>query len=764
MFNCIKNLSAVQVTPLENPQDSWAEFPLPKEVSTKEKFKKFCKDPATEHCFISLVEGDSPNTRVNKENEPRYIKGIIADYDTPISEDELQEYLDKEPPSPYLPLFLTNSFSTGKHRMVWAFERPILVANKKHAYALNKLLATRLKLKTWLPGFDEGALKPDQYFEVGTEWVPMGREKVPTEVVLGWVAHSAKSINVPGPVSQPDVPIEAIAELVDDQYPGRWSGPFALGSRGVRFWDSSADNDSAAVVLEHGMLCFTGVKGFVSWSEIFGMEALDTAFGASVGTLRDDLYYDGRRYYMREENYGYREHSKEDMSHHLFTSCGLSKQRVKGAPSSLDKFENDIRMNKRVDLAMPFVYRDPGPINYLGKKYLNTLETQFMEPGPAYILPDDGEMDLNIAGPEMFPFIHSFYMKGFEAPAKKPSWCPEDVDNPAPYIQLAWLARVYRGACARNPVRAQALVLAGDQGVGKTFNVEGIMAKILGPTADGTSHLVDGSEWTDEIVRSPLLFVDDSVASNTEHGLKRFTANIKKLTANKSIFFNKKFGSAGKAEWYGNVILACNTDFESIRILPDMEMATKDKFILLQMRKGVTLPGYDKQEELLSAELPAFARFLLTWDIPAWCYAPMGSAIRNRFGIRNYHHSTLFEAAVSSGAPAAVLECLIDMYESGQTEIHQMEQLLAGVKAINPNPDNPVWRWKGRINLLHRELSNHLTPAVMGRITPAMLMRGLGALESRGFPIHRERGIWHIEFSEKLYTTNLNDAEDEDAA
>ena len=52
-------------------------------LKTKEAYRAWCADPATDHAFISLVEPENPRAAVNADNPPRLLHGVIADYDSP---------------------------------------------------------------------------------------------------------------------------------------------------------------------------------------------------------------------------------------------------------------------------------------------------------------------------------------------------------------------------------------------------------------------------------------------------------------------------------------------------------------------------------------------------------------------------------------------------------------------------------------------------------------------------------------------------------
>ena len=100
--------------------------------------------------------------------------------------------------------------------------------------------------------------------------------------------------------SDVELPMETVAAEVEKRWPGRWKGEFKLGARGMRFWDDSAANDTAAIVRETGMTCFTGDQAFVTWSQIFGRSFVEEFQTSKLGAASQDIYFVGGGYLFRE--------------------------------------------------------------------------------------------------------------------------------------------------------------------------------------------------------------------------------------------------------------------------------------------------------------------------------------------------------------------------------------------------------------------------------------------------------------------------------
>ena len=147
-------------------------------------------------------------------------------------------------------------------------------------------------------GLDTAAFEdPCKYYEAGTEWNRLSEDEIPATFMMQWAMESSKSYawNKLGTV----IPMDVLAAEVDRQYPGRWQGGFDFGARGVRFWDPESDNETAAVVRETGMQCFTGGAAFVPWATIFGHPFVNQFEADRIGGSVKDIYFDGRDYWIR---------------------------------------------------------------------------------------------------------------------------------------------------------------------------------------------------------------------------------------------------------------------------------------------------------------------------------------------------------------------------------------------------------------------------------------------------------------------------------
>ncbi len=761
MMRAIPNTRASVTFAIPKPWDQWAEYPIPAEITDKAKMEAWRTSATTKHAFISGVVGLDPKRRVtdkgarnDEDNPPASMSAYIADCDAAISDERLEVCL-ADAPSPYVPTYTVKSFSQEgdsgrfKRRLVWVFERPIRLIGAQHAKQFYKVLADRLMPSKWIGGYDGSGHKHTMYFEIGRDWKPTGADPIPYNILLGWAAEAARGLRISDFKDRPAPNIEDIAAAVAEQFPGRWEGNFAEGSQGVRFWDPSADNPRGCIVGTHGMICFTGPKPFVSWEDIFGVQFVDELRGDSWGKFMDSVFFtpDPAKFWRFSEVTGrWRSSTIEELRRTLRVE-GISAKRVNGS-SEMDKLEEAIIKSNEVVAALPFIHRDSGVIYYNGERHLNTATYHVMPPAPE--IDDATPYELDLWGPKYFPWVRLFYKQWFVPPRRRPFWVPEEVElaDVPMILNLAWVSRVYQGAWRKNPPKRQALIIAGPPGVGKTFYVRGILGALLGGVADGTPMMVEGKDFTSVVAEKPINFIDDATPATSPEFHRRFTSLMKKMAANKSMHYNKKYGANGEVEWAGSTILALNVDPESQRSLPSLDQSNLDKTSMYQVQAGIHLPGEDEQSAILAKELPFFARFLLHWTPPDWVWAP--ESYRGRYGIRAYHHEDLREAASSSGVPHTLLDVLCDLIEEWRESPDAVSATLSGVREMPAQEGGRAWVWEGRSSRLYRELAV-FAPQIIARLSNTQFTGALATLASRGFGIEKlPNGKWKVVFDDAM--------------
>lgn len=723
-FLAIKNHVATATMEIEKPWEHT--FKYPELLATKEAWRQWCRDTNTEHCFLSCVEGMAASTRVGDDNKVFMSRGLLVDYDT-VWDPATVDKLKKKRAAEYGPQYVATTFSDNA-RAYYAYEKPILISGTKHYKAFARLLTKKLKLVKVLAGFEPEALEdPSKYYDIGKTWYAVEPDKcIPFNVLTLWAYEASKTVTLAP--AEYKIPLEAVAEEVARRWPGRWTGDFVLGSRGIRFWDPSANNASAAVVTTEGMLCFTGGQPFIGWRELLGSQFVEKFEASKIAQVAEHTWYDGRQFWRQAEDTDpWLVTSKDDFNQSL-RFHGFDPVRQKGKTcSEVDEVEYQIKSSRRVDAAAPFIYRPTGLFLHNNKRFLNIARVKCMTPVPeALRKPNPTFKDLQEnCGRLLYPFLCNFFD-------------PVD-DNVQLWHFLAWLQYAYVNALRQQPKRGQQIVCAGPGSTGKTFMIQAILGPILGGRAKADDFLAGRSKWTEDLAAVGLLYLDDSEgAGPTQSDMVAFTQRVKGLVANGELMYAVKFGSEVVIEWLGRIVVACNLEENSIhRTLPDVSLSAQNKVMLFRVNDN-KFQGFCKTDEenriILAEELPYFCGWMLDWKAPA-CTVERGE---HRFGVNAYHHPELVAKAGRGSNDELVWNAMCSMLEA------RSENFKAGQVG---NTD-----YKADIIHVHADLVT-VNPSFMRDIKVQTLVRCLHSLKSKGKAITLETNpttgqeIWCIKIN-----------------
>jgi hypothetical protein len=620
----IKNHVAGDVETIANPWD----LALPGYSKSKTKFRQWCKDAETNHCFISGLVGLNPHQRVRRKENPAVRQlAIIVDLDCPpVSELHFPDGRE--------PRWIARTFSGG-YRLLYALETPVNFGQLPGL--VDKwldVLITKLGLKK-LPGFDEKAFRDvGLYYEVGREWVEFEDKLIETATLEAWLAEASRRYDwkTSGDVV---VPIEIVRAELSAKYPNAWPGgweSFDIGARGSRFWDDDGDALSV-VVRETGLSAFTHNRGFLPWSapELLGSAFVAKYYETSLSAATEGIYHDGK-YYWRERQGGWASITKSDIVDDLEV-MGLNPTRNDGEPSEVMRAAALVRANRRVAGVVPLFYRPPGVIEVDGERLINTTRARPVAPAETCAGWGDG-----------FPWLRAFFEQ----------WLDED---PLNYF-LAHLKHAYAAAHLQRPTRGLAVVIAGAVNSGKTFANNAIMGQLLGGCQDASSYLIDGDPYNAELFAKPVWTLDDVADGGTFRENSRFSKMLKRTAANDKLTCRAMYREAVKATWLGRIYMTCNDDAESLRALPRTDINILDKLLILRAKSvNVSFPT----DEGVMKELPYFARFLLDWEPPK---ETQGSA---RFGVEPWQDPALIEVTQELD-PHTVGNEIIEQWRSELTE------------------------------------------------------------------------------------------------
>lgn len=600
-------------------------------LKDKPAFRAWCNEIGTNHMFYSLVEGLIPGLRISEANPPKLLHGFVADYDAAVTDAMI---VDLGKAKGLLPTWSSRTFSGGA-RLVWEFAEAILCDCKPLAERFLAVVAKELKVKAALPGFDDASLNLNQYWEAGTDWQPVpGATAIPADVVGLWVfqAAASKSLKLAGV----EIPLEEVAAEVDRQFPGRWVGNFELGARGPLFWVPDGVARVGCQVGSFGMLCFSSrAEGaFLSWGEVLGTGFVKAWEASNTGAHASTLWYDSKSYWWNVDG-AWVARSKEDTIMHLKIRGVSAKTGPKDTASKAEQVLGMVQQTRLVTMAAPLIFDAREIVDLGGDRILNISRKEAMQEL-------DGPSD-----PALCPWIWEFLHKIWDS--HKERGCPQ-----RDYF-FAWFKRTWESARALDLAQGQMLVIAGEAGQGKTFLNRCIIGAALGGSIDASELLQGKTNFNKQAAETAIWRIDDATGASSRAEAKKFGETLKRHVANPTVGYHPKFKDAVELPWKGRIVMTCNTDPESLEVIPPLDHTFADKVMLLKFSDWVAefLPN-SQQEAKIAAELPAFLACLRDWVPPAAVLDP-GKA---RFGVRSFLHPTLVRASRESGGSSPLMEVL----------------------------------------------------------------------------------------------------------
>ncbi|QHI70484.1 primase-helicase family protein [Tichowtungia aerotolerans] len=689
MLLSLKNLSSCHATECE-PWNTTTQAPR------KTKWNK----PDVDHCFYSGLEGLVAASRIDSKNNPAvFLHWLVADYDGQIDQHMRDTVLERC--GDFKPQYICRTFSGGA-RLLWKLEKPFPLHKNDLTAKLLKHVKKKLKLSKILVGLDTDAFEdPAKYYEAGTEWVHLSDDVIPAPFMMQWAVESTH--NYAWKKLGPSIPMELIAAEVEKQYPGQWQGEFEVGVRGARFWDASADNETAAVIRESGMQCFTGGQAFVPWSAILGGKFVRQFQADQIGGAVSSAYFDGRDYWVQLSNGKWQAKNKSDMALFLKVKRGLSTAVPRGSSiSEVDQALSQIQDEQAIECAAPLIHRPKGIVYVNGFRVLNISTVSVMQPSEKTEVDPDTD----------FPWLNSYFTSLFD-PA-------EQLD----YF-YAWLRRWYSSALAGKMLPGQASFFAGVPNTGKTLLSTLILSRTFGGHIDASSFLSGEDGFNSHLFNSAVWAVDDVVPLTDNKSHLKFSALIKKMAANRTFSVREKYRVDKLIEWNGRVVVTCNTDPESIRILPDVDLSNRDKINLFRVAERDTFTFPNNVADIIQAELPFLLRWLLDWSPPDHVLGD------SRYGVQTYCEASLFEAARHSSSAYSFLEVLLKFFEGQVSDV-----------------------WTGSATELLSAMLNDQDglAGIASKYTTRQVGRELSKLASQGYPLSQRRQhatrIWDINIAQ----------------
>lgn len=377
-----------------------------------------------------------------------------------------------------------------------------------------------------------------------------------------------------------------------------------------------------------------------------------------------------------------------------------------------------------------------------GRRYFVDAEAQWLE-GTEYT---DG---LEVG--KSWPVIHKFLVGLLCA--------TDDMDARAPMERFCWSMKLSReglrhalsspaGGAPRNVRPGPASVFCGSKGSGKSLLVNSIVAPLLGGrVADAHKAFTSGAEgFNGELLGAEVWTVDDKVHACDIKSRRQFAASIKSFLYSGLTGFHAKFKEQISIRPWARLFILCNDQDEAIRVLPVLSDDISDKMHLWRCYSRHKFPtetvdNWRTYGDAIRAELPAFAAYLDSINIPEWQRDP-------RNGMKCWQDPYIVGLLADQTPEHQLTALLVHLFDAGQLRplynktAQEILEELNGIESI-----------RGQLrNLLHDD------PALLGRYLGRIIAdpnRALaaGLTASKGGEV-KKRGVYSLGTPHPLTASN----------
>jgi hypothetical protein len=643
---------------------------------------------ATKHYFYTLIEAANPNQRPSKDNPPKYLHGLAADYDIAIPPERITEAIKA---MKVKPAYVERSIG-GNARLVWLFKQPLAVDTCEFcSYVMTEAIKW-LNLGL-LPALDEPAFVAfSRLLCNGCQWQSTGHGPVPDNELQAFFVKCGRDFRFQPEANATDIPLDIVEKALLEKFPNLFSWPtdFQVDSQGPSFWVEGSTSPMSAIVKKEGMFTFSGhaPKPFYTWGEILGKDFVAKFTTDSIARATAEIYWDSKKFWKKKGGI-YVSLEMPELSNYFKVQCRLSAKPGKDGTSAVDAALDHIYNTGYVRGGASFIFRPGGLLDFNGKKIINTWVNQVMQPAEI----------ITPWGPEgKFPFLSMFL---------------ENLFDPAAQLAffLAWWKHFYTAAYTLLPMPGQNSFLMGPPGAGKTLLNRAVVGRSVGGFMDASDYLIHSGGFNSEMFEVALWSVDDETVGESSAKQALFHAMLKKTSANQQFKAHKKFEIPMLTEWMGRVIVTSNMDYISSRALGPMDNSSMDKTNIFRCAGSpkIIFPKRHQLSVIIDTELPYLLRWLLSWEPPEY-------VVRDtRYGFAAYHEPTLLEQAQHSGRGSSFKELLIEQ--------------LQGWFAANP----AATAWKGTLVQLQRMLiDNPQNEFVMRSLRLEQTARYLETIQREG--------------------------------
>lgn len=298
-----------------------------------------------------------------------------------------------------------------------------------------------------------------------------------------------------------------------------------------------------------------------------------------------------------------------------------------GGPSNRDEQDRllvQIQDKACVDHACPLAGRKAGVFETNGNRVLVTRSPKLVEPRPGPCV-------------ELTALFESILSQG-------------DDEHGQHQLDLfyAWLKGAVSDLRSQKRSSAQALVIAGAAGCGKSLLQKIITECLGGRSAKAYRYLSGATHFNSELARAEHLMLDDEAVGESKSSRDQIKAGIKNFTVSTDVVsVHRKNGEAINLPVFWRLSISLNDEPDALRVLPPLDQDVKDKLILLRANKNpFSMPTTTTEEkeqfwESLMDELPAFLHWLLNEFV-------LPEELKDdRYPVKTWHHPKLREALES---------------------------------------------------------------------------------------------------------------------
>jgi len=558
------------------------------EFPTKEAFRAWESSREASTCCYSLVEGEIPTDIISKRNSPKWLHGVVADFDCKMNQDQFNAFMTRVIDAEYQPAWVSRSYSGGVHLM-YLFENKIPYTTSAHFNRFMTLLRKELEVEKLGPDFDKKTwTNTATYYSPGTDWQQVSREPLGENLLYSLLYNSSKVNDFSG--AGVEIPIEILAEEMERQHPGELPN-MKIGDRCRFFWgDNQGNNATSCVVRPEGMTVYTDKadKPFYSWEEILGRDFVRRFEDDRIGGCIAPYFFDGKEYMFVDDG-KFEVLSKESLRLALECRHGLrSRPPRSGGASEMHKAIYNIETSKRVAGFLPFVFLKDRLVQFRGKTYFNTSTIKPIDP-----------VEQTCKWGEGFPVLAE--------------WMEHMFGEEQLRYELAWLSYAYKNAEKGEPEKGHAHFLCGAPNCGKTLYNTTVLGGLFGGHMKATEYFMSVTSFNDYLFEEGFWTIDDSEPASDKKQLDKFTSMVKEFVANDEFQISTKFKKSGRVFWRGRLGVTLNDDPESIRLIPDLGMSVMDKLMVFRCNSGFNFTR--KTKSIVESELSSFASYLKNMEI-----------------------------------------------------------------------------------------------------------------------------------------------------